>query len=243
MKTTAFWLLFLFTGFTMMAQVDSVKTFRPGKYNFSAEVNFKPFSADAPISINGFRGRLFLGNKLAVRLGCNFAMKKTYDEYPAGYGMGTFINSDDERYTVIGISSGLEYHFLNSKRFSPYAGVSIGFENKSSKGVYEDADYSGTSYQMVETEIKNAWGYYTGGSSNYLERGYTSIATNLVLGADVYIIKHLYLGLELGLGYNAIFYKKIEVTVDGNVSSTIPKAKESDFGINVNNSIRLGFWF
>jgi hypothetical protein len=247
MRTTTICVLFILAGFTLKAQDEAGNPFRPSKNNFSVEVNFKPFSSDAPISIDGFRGRLFLSNKLAIRVGCNFAMEKIYSETPVENNNTTYFNSDDERYTVLGVHTGVEYHFLNSKRFSPYVGIVVGYENETSKAVYEDLSMDGTSYpytyRMVKTEVKNSWYYSSGSSGTYHERGYSMFSCNAVLGADFYLMKHLYMGIELGIGYNAMFYKEIEVTVDGVLDSKIPKAKETNSGIGVNNSIRLGFWF
>jgi len=247
MKKTTIWVLFMLAGFILMAQDEATDRFRPSKNNFSAEVNFKPFSSEAPISIDGFRGRLFLSNKLAIRIGCNFATKKIHDETPFVYNNTVYYNTRDERYTVAGVNTGIEYHFLNSKRFSPYVGVIIGFENKSSKAVYDDVEpdyYSGTNiYKTVTTEYKNAWRYYSGTQTNLIERGYTRISGNIVLGGDIYLMKHLYMGLELGLGYNSLVYKEVEITGEGTLATKFPKAKDNGFSINVNNSIRLGFWF
>ena len=246
MKTITFWVLFLFAGSLVMAQHDTISRLRPSKNNVSVEVNFIPFSSDAPISIDGFRGRFFLNDKLAIRVGCNIATKKTYRELPTIYGSNTYLNSYDERYTTLGVTSGVEYHFLKSRRFSPYAGIVIGYENKTSRGVYNNATMVGSgstySYAMVKTEVANAW-EVSSGSGGYAERGYSSFSGNLVLGADFYIIKHLYFGLELGIGYTSLVNKEIVVNVDGSLSTKVPKATESDFGINVNNAIRLGFWF
>ena len=147
---------------------------------------------------------------------------------------------------MLGVTPGVEYHFLNSKRFSPYVGVIAGYENKTSKGVYEDVQQiftGGTlTYKMAKTETKNAWNG-TSALGTYNERGYSKLSFNAVLGADFYIMKHLYMGLELGVGYNILVYKEIEVSIDGSLDTKIPKAKENDFGVNVNNAIRLGFWF
>jgi hypothetical protein len=246
MKTISMWIMLMCAGFALMAQDEAGNPFKPSKHNFSVEVNFKPFSSENPISIDGFRGRLFLNNKLAIRLGCNFATKKVYEETPVEYNNTTYYNSNDEKYTVAGVSTGAEYHFLDSKRFSPYVGLIVGYENKTSKAVYEDAqaDYTGGTYtvKIVTTEFKNAWNYY-GTQTGFLERGYSKISCNAVLGADFYLMKHLYMGIELGLGYNALIYKEIEINVDGVLETKYPKAKENGFAISVNNAIRLGFWF
>jgi hypothetical protein len=75
------------------------------------------------------------------------------------------------------------------------------------------------------------------------QRGYNSLKVNAVLGADVYIIKHLYMGVELGLGVNSIKYKEVVIKKDGNFDKKYPEATDFGFGLNFNNAIRLGFWF
>lgn len=238
------------------AQEEQVKSIRPGKNNFTFEVDFTPFNSTTPVDLHGFRGRFFLSDKLAIRTGFNFDMKTNYEELPSERNGIVLFESDDEQYTVFGINTGIEYHFLPSGRVSPYFGAGIGFENKSSHADYEDVvwDYSGPSYSyyLQKTEIENCWlgyelyydpnyGYYF--IEDFTNRAYNKLSGFLILGADVNIVKHFYMGVELGLGVDLMTYKEISVKIDGEAQPTIPEAKETDYGLIVNNAIRLGFWF
>ncbi|MCD4771909.1 MAG: hypothetical protein K8R41_00845 [Bacteroidales bacterium] len=259
MKTSVlFFLVFIFSA-SLFAQEQDNKIFKPSKDNFSIEVDFTPFNFDTPINLNGFRGRFFYNDKLAQRVGLNFDTKKNYVEYPAQLNNDDVImfNTIDEKYFVFGISTGLEYHFLNSKRISPYIGFDFGFKSKSSNATYEDViesynypnDYS---YEIRKTEIKNSWqgssyvynpqtGYYTL-THEPIERAYTKISVNTIMGVDIYVTKHLYLGFEIGLGYNSTSKKEVEIKVDEKIENKYPKGKDNNMGFNVNNAIRLGIW-
>ncbi len=258
MKTITLTGLIIFLNSLLFAQDEKNLSFTPTKNNFTFEVNFTPFNPDSPIDINGFSSRLFLSDKMALRLGFNVDHKKIFTEMPYETNDGAvYYESIDEKYNVLGINAGIEYHFLNSKRVTPYVGVSLGFEDKTSESKYEDVeyDYNGMqlNYHVVTTEIKNLWrefilqydpnnGYYYV-VTNYQERGYHKFYGLAVLGADVYIVRHFYMGVEIGLGMEVLSYKEVELKIDDDPEPNIPKATESSFGLNVNNAIRLGFWF
>lgn len=249
--------IFLFS-FLSNAQEDSQKkTVKPSKGNFSFELDFLPFSSNGPINLNAFRGRYFINDKLALNVNVNFDFKKYHDERPVSYQNALVFNTDDGKYSVFGLGTGLEYHFLNAHRISPYIGVNIAYEIKRSK--YEGIENHYQTYPntgiLVETktEIENSWrvydivGYNTSGYPYYgyimEERAYNSIKANIVLGADVYLIKHLYMGVELGLGVNSLKYKEVVVKEDGNFDIKYPETTDLTFGLIFNNAVRLGFWF
>lgn len=251
--------LFILPNLLLLAQEK--EDLNPSVKCFSVEVDFTPFNQTTPISISSFKGKYYLNNKTALRLGFNFDNKSNSFETP------TYTNSDSplyektsENYTVFGISPGFEIHFLKSSRVSPYFGFQVNYENKSSEATYEeyDLEYNNGDYDYIlhPTEYRNAWKTIstytqttTWGISTYTvegigERGYTSLGANVILGADFYIVKHLYLGLELGFGYNSVRYKEVEI--DSESADDVvkyPESKTSEFGLNVNNAIRLGFWF
>jgi len=259
-KHLIFILLFILPNLLIIAQekVD----LNPTAKNFSVEVDFTPFNQTTPISINSFKGKYFIDNKTALRIGFNFDNGNNSFEEPASTNSDSpLYDKTSEKYTVFGISPGFEIHFLESTRVSPYFGFQINYENKISKATYEEyerGEYNGNDYDYTlnKTEYKNSWrtistytqntnwGTQTYTSQGIGERGYSSLGANLILGADFYIVKHLYLGLELGFGYNSVRYKEIEI--DSESAQDVvkyPESKTSEFGLNVNNAIRLGFWF
>ena len=134
---------------------------------------------------------------------------------------------------------------------------------------YDIKDYV---YNKIETNLDGAWrrvelvemsyndpfggsGYRMYQKTNYTsERAFSSYGLNLLLGTDVFIYKNLYMGFELGIGYEMIKYKQIQLeikdsgetdpeSIKDNIS-TYPSSKTSDVGFYYNNSIRLGvcFW-
>jgi hypothetical protein len=231
-------------------------TIRPGKGNVSFELDFLPFSSDGPIRMNALRGRYFISDRMAVNVNFSFDNRKIHNETPSSYGTGSLFDSEEAKFTVFGLGAGLEYHLLNATRVSPYVGLNVAYELKNSH--YESvvntyAGFPTTGYTELKTEIENAWseysmiGYDQYGNPVYSygvsQRGYNSLKVNAVLGADVYIIKHLYMGVELGLGVSSIKYKEVVIKKDGNFDHKYPEATDFDFGLNFNNAIRLGFWF
>jgi hypothetical protein len=98
-------------------------------------------------------------------------------------------------------------------------------------------------------------------------RGYFSFGLVGVLGADYYITKAFYLGVECGLGLASTSYKKVKTTenttdinvktvLNGNTTPATPdpvtsgtytntSTKDTQFTFSpvVNASFRLGFWF
>ena len=77
--------------------------------------------------------------------------------------------------------------------------------------------------------------------------GYTQIGLNLLFGADYYISKHLYLGVELGFGFNSTSYKDNTITVvipnTTTTPTTNPGSSAFNLGVNYNSFLRLGWAF
>lgn len=249
-------LVLIFSVFMVFAQEENnSNSFKPKTGNISFEVDFLPFSADGPIRLNAFRGRYFIKDNIAINLNASFDREKLHNELPYKYDDFMVFDTQDAKYNVFSIGTGLEYHFLNSKRVSPYAGIGFSFERKSSQ--YEDEVNKYNPYlnelETVSTDIENAWqtsrliGYDQYGNPYYVpeisERAYNALRIQLVLGADVYILKHFYMGVELGFGYNNVAYKEVIVKQNENMEYKYPEAKDSHFGFVYNNAIRLGFWF
>ena len=117
-------------------------------------------------------------------------------------------------------------------------------------------DAVGYDYQVNEVKYENAWrtiytitqntgwGPQATTSRNIGERAYQQFGANVVLGTDFYIVKHLYLGVELGLGYTSKTFKEVRTDSKYSEDDVIyPEAKTTELGLNVNSAIRLGFWF
>lgn len=228
------------------------------------ELNFKPFQEDELISFEYFQAKYLITERIALRLGLQLDYKSnkiSSDDYEvAGYKP-----TQDESSFLFGVKPGLEFRLLSASRISPYIGFEMSYSNKTSKAEYVQyiADFNIISelneVNRVEIEVDGAWmrseiyesGSITSGSYTYYrvtnygyERGYTSMAGNLLFGADVYLIKNVYLGVEAGLGYQMRKLKPVNVKQSNSITDlNYPSGRESEFSFFYNNAIRLGVRF
>ena len=230
----------------------------PARGNVMLEFNFKPFGNDKLISFDNFQGKWRTSDHVALRLGLqvnqlkNELTKWDYDNrelYPSTYREKSF---------GYGVMPGIEYHFLKNNRISPYLGVELTYKKLKSSSMYENytSNYnSSNTYQKYDVEggWMNVENYtftyngqvYTGTSTSYdKNRSNHSIGTNLLLGSDFYLLKNMYLGFEIGLGYDNQQYEKVTIHMTNTVNSTVyPSYKMSSLRFIYNNSLRLGIWF
>lgn len=121
---------------------------------------------------------------------------------------------------------GLEYHFDKFERVSPFIGGELGF-------------IAGNSGSKTDNTLNDDY--------SVEKTPFFGFGINFITGCDIYVCKGLYLGAELGLGYeyNTTGRKNTEISngdtvvnEDGNSASS-----SHDFGFNVNPSIRIGWNF
>ena len=219
-------LMILWAGFGIAQD----KEFKPTKGNLALEVNFTPLSA-SPIGLNYLKGRYFFADNVVLRLGLDIRLHSNKSE-PINSNNPNVNDESKMSYSQFGLMPGIEKHFGNWERFSPYIGAEIGFTSKSSKSTYTDNDPP-----VTTTEYKGAW------DGSGTQRGFTSFGFNILAGADFYFTKKIYLGAEIGFGYVATTFKEIEATMGNTTSVVDPKENASDVGFNYNPAIRLGFCF
>lgn len=185
------------------------------------EVNLRPLDV-SPISISQLRFRHFIKDDLAFRLGLNVRYE---NNKPA----------EDQVQKRFDISArpGLEWHFEGTKRLSPYFGIEAEIAGRTAS--FEDG-----SNNASISQINGAW---TSGGSN---QGYFRWGTNAILGADFYIARYLYLGAEIGFGFEHSLYTDIEIEYTPNTGAnnqTISGGSGFVFGPNYLGAFRLGFVF
>lgn len=207
--------------------ISSNAQFKPSQGDFSAEVNFRPLSAN-PIQIDYLKGRMFLNSNMAIRLGFEF---NSYSNTTKTDFSG-ITEETKSSYFVFGLRPGIEFHMKGTDRLSPYYGADLIFSTKSSSK--EITNTGGTSGKTVKYE--GAW------DNTGTQAAYTMIGLNLVFGTDYYVTKNLYMGAELGFGFISTSYKDISYP-SGTTTITIPGASESNLGVNFNSAIRLGWAF
>ncbi len=199
-----------------------------------------PFSLEGQIGFNAstlsfnapaIRFRYFVKDNIAARVTLrvlNSSTTKNYflDEDKNSGGSGTEINK------IGGWSASLggEYHFTGTERLSPYGGLDIVFGG--GKTTNEWTNFDGTGYNA---DYKRN-----------IEAKTSTFGVNLVAGTDYYFAQNFYLGLELGLGFQATTTKEgsDEIVTGGNTTNTISnEEKSSVFGNNFISNFRLGWRF
>lgn len=230
----------------------------PAKGNVMLEFNFKPFGNDKLISFDNFQGKWRTSDHVALRLGLqvgniqNDMSNNDYDQkvqYPSTYSEKSF---------NYGIMPGIEYHFLKNSKISPYMGLEVTYKKRNSSSVYEDYATSSSSNNAYQKyDVDGGWRgteyytyYYNGQeyTDSYTtydnNRSNHSLGTNLLLGSDFYLLKNMYLGFEIGLGYNYQKFEKITLTTTSSVEPAVaPSYHMTSLKFIYNNSIRLGIWF
>ena len=121
---------------------------------------------------------------------------------------------------------GFEYHFTKYERISPYVGGEIVLLTSTAKTKTDNTENDD------KTETK---------------RPGLGFGVNVFTGVDVYLCKGLYLGFELGLGYDSMNYKRgTTTTVSGSTTTETDGTTsnlQSRFGFHATPSLRVGWNF
>lgn len=177
--------------------------------------------------------RYYLANNLALRLTIGWTLKSSNTPIIDNNGSGLTGANKNNAYGYI-ILPGIEKHFGNSEKISPYLGIEAGFGQNISKITYENSingSIVNTGYGQVQTS------------------GAQSYNIDIVAGGDYYPVKHFYCGIEGGL-VNQL-YRTTEGKTTFTLPSGIPPRNEVDvpaannFSSNfaIQGGIRIGFVF
>ncbi len=182
-------------------------------------------------SAPALRLRYFVTPSIAIRLtvGLDNA-KTTFNAYENADGTGATGTYEFKR-SLTNIAIGGEYHFTGTERLSPYAGLDIKFGMGSMK---EDGN---NAIMVTPTDA----GYFLNRTETYTAKAST-FGVNLVAGTDFYFAQNFYVGLELGLGFQAMTQKDAtrEITVSPAPTGTVvtPEVKSSTFSNNFIGNFR-----
>ena len=208
-------------------------SFKPEAGDFSLELNYTPgilsgnnSSAGFKLPEYGLKGRLFVGDRFAVKLNLGFSTNSTNDKtYITNSDNSVTTTEDISGRTSFSIMPGIEYHFGNYKRVSPYVGAAVGINvgNRVSRDI-------------------------TGNVSSKTVSPTFGFAVQAAAGVDVYICKGLYAGLEMGLGYGLDKTGRGKTSSVDNTGATTESQGNSDsitssFGFFATPSIRVGWFF
>ncbi len=210
----------------------NAQDFKPAGGEKNIEVNFKPLGA-SPISINTLRFRYFTAADMAIRVGISVTSSNETETKLGGNADGKGELEDVDKSFGFAINPGVEMHFEGTDRLSPYWGAELQFStlSRTQTGQAYDAALAKT----VEGETTT---------------GETTFGLNLLIGADWYFTKSMYMGTEVGFGFASTSEADTETTKGGHtapadaaLSTTDPGDSSFKLGPNFNSSIRLGFLF
>lgn len=225
MKKSVLFAFALFLGFsTANAQ------YKPDANTWSMELNYSPGGADNgkfEVSEYGAKVRYHMDDNLVLRLRLGVGIDR---DITTSY----WNDSDDKEQknystdftNAFSLMPGIEYHFDRFERVSPYIGGELGFI-AGNTGTKTD-NSKNDDYDIAKAP---AFGF----------------DMRFVTGFDVYLCKGLYLGAELGLGYQYISNGRgtHEVSTGGtvNTSDGSTSASSHAFGFKVNPALRIGWNF
>ena len=175
--------------------------------------------------------RYFLKDDMALRLTLGVGTSSSSQDFTENLDGSGGTGKYDMSSSSFGIGVGIEKHFAGTEKLSPYVGAGINFSTGSSSATGTNAD--GTSYMAAYTEKVDGASVSTFG-----------IGVNA--GADYYFVNHVYVGIEVGLGFSSASSGKSTTTItSGGVSSTSVSqgGSSSGIGVGANSGVRLGFCF
>ena len=204
--------------------------------SFGTELYLKPWNTNETFSlIEGAKVRYFLTEELAVRASLNFYNNTTTDFSYVNNGNKDIETKQTNSYSNFGIAPGLEYHLFSTEKLSIYAGAELGVDFRSASYDEENDDNDA----KVSTKGTNLNGDHSG----------LAFGASIFTGIDYYVISNkLYIGAELGLGYETFSSSEV-VTKTTNGSGTTTERKDKDYvrdsrvGFYCLPSVRLGWNF
>lgn len=248
-KLVAVLLLFGVAGSTAIAQK------LPDAGSFSMEVSSNPFDDYGKTSVlDGLRFRYFINKKHALRLNVGFGTNKDKYEFEYSLEKATYESSFKAHETYFTIDLGYEYHMTLGNRFDIYAGGEAGLvrhfaETEGEVMLNGKAFHTSVSNAYVGQEQISSIGVVNLRDISSDNRAKAGFRVAVLVGADCYLYKGLYIGAEVGLSINSLKVKKMENTcvnpVTGEEMTQWDEREErkADCSFLVEPSVRLGWTF
>ena len=205
---------------SVSAQDDS--SYKPTTGSVTTEVSLAGGLNNATFNLNGgaLKFRYFLKEDLALRAG--LGLNSTTTEAVAGVSPNEITTTN--KVSSNAIKLGIEKHFAGTNRLSTYAGADliVGLGKTANDIVSQNGNY-------IKAEQKTS-----------------GFGIGLFTGADYYIAKKVYLGVEAGLSFMSDKTKDATTSTRvGTVtnSTSTPGSKDFDITSNVFGGVRIGFQF
>jgi outer membrane protein W len=229
------------------AQETGVNNFKPGKGMFELEVGFAPFqhgislqgvginSAD---TLNSFRNDQIKERVKGGEIKGAYILNDRF-KISMGLGFGTIKESTNDLRTewtkrktkrsCFSLTPGITYSFEGTNKLAPYIGAELLFATESTKSI--------TEHKSGDKQV----------TKNEKEPLFNTFGVGIVSGFNYYFAQHLFVGVEVGTGFEFSSPKKYfsETTTDNSINKTEGGGKVRETGISIfaNPSLRLGWAF
>lgn len=217
----------------MSAQEEtSTSAYKPVKGTIATEVSLVGGLNNADFNLNtgALKFRYFFKDDMALRLGLGLNSTKFEDIDDSD---PTNVLTETYKSSSTTLKLGIEKHFAGAERLSTYAGADllIGFNGAN----YEAKD--NTSTMEIDGTVT-----FPGLGGNTYNAG-SSFGLGLFTGADYYITKKVFLGVEAGIDFMSSKNKDVTTSMTGAPSVTTAGSKGSGISSQVVGGVRIGFQF
>lgn len=220
----------------------------PSKGNWMFELGINPLGSENVVTFDKLQSKCWLSDKTVLRIGVELNFKNNSIKESDYRDEDTNKPNYKEKATLFGFKPGIEFRLLPGSKISPYFGAEFSYRQKSSKSEY--VSYSNSTPQTYE--YKGSWvseeyvniNGYSQWVKSYPERAFKSIGGNILLGCDLFLMRNISFGVEIGLGYEYVSNRMVELTVNHGATSTkLPGNSSNDLFFYSNNMIKFGIWF
>ena len=212
-----------------------------GAGDVSLEVGFMPqgiFNSSTSGDLFGLIGnqirfRSFNAKGNAMRMGIGLQYFRSAMVYQPASGSDPALHEYNTLWSV-SILPGYEKHYRVSRVFSPYWGFQVLF------------GYQGSSYSVEHLSGGDVYKETWSNDPTVSGIGSLNLGSGLVFGFDYFPIKHLYVGLELGFGFEYAHLLDSEYTNEDDHSLDETSENGSLFIVSpymTNGFVRLGWLF
>ncbi|MGB5990207.1 MAG: hypothetical protein WBG43_10750 [Marinifilaceae bacterium] len=250
---------------------------KPQKKDVSIDIGFRPSNGDDTENMKAINLRYFIKDDVAIRFGLNIDYTKTNSDVSnliKQSSNNVILESSAEMTSSVllwGFNIGFEKHLKGIAKISPYFGFDFIYNDLSSQmvaaGTYKDNISGSTTLVSVKTVGSTSFAVWKDVLKsndvqdkliieNPKDRDYSEIGLNLIAGVNYYVIRNIYLGIEMGFGLKNRWLGDVSAknysgeSVSGSYNNhgvdemrdvSLPELSAFKFSNNVSMSIKLGF--
>ena len=225
MKKVLLSLIAVFTFGFINAQDGYSSSYKPKVGTVTTEVGLSGGLNNANFTVNNLKFRYFLKETIGLRFGLGIGRES--DENVNNSNPNNSITTT-EKNSDFQINLGIEKHFRGSDRLSTFAAADlvISLANQSVEVIQQNGSFNNTK---------------GGGNAG------SAFGIRLLTGADYYIAKKVYLGVEAGFsiltGSGADLVTESRGTTGPTTTVTVPGGSSSDITTQAFGGVRIGFQF